>query len=80
MIMNSLIIVATFLISAAVGIVVGMSLRKKIAESKIQGAEQEAKRLVDLAKIEAENMKKEEIIKAKEEIMKSRNELDQEIK
>ena len=78
--MNSLIIVATFLISAAVGIVVGMSLRKKIAESKIQGAEQEAKRLVDLAKIEAENMKKEEIIKAKEEIMKSRNELDQEIK
>ena len=78
--MNSLIIVATFLISAAVGIVVGMSLRKKIAESKIQGAEQEAKRLVDLAKIEAENMKKEEIIKAKEEIMKNRNELDQEIK
>jgi len=78
--MNSLIIVATFLISIAIGIVVGMILRKKVAESKIQGAEQEAKRLVDLAKIEAENMKKEEIIKAKEEIMKSRNELDQEIK
>ena len=77
---NSLIIVATFLISIAIGIVVGMILRKKIAESKIQGAEQEAKRLVDLAKVEAENMKKEEIIKAKEEIMKSRNELDQEIK
>ena len=78
--MNSLIIVATFLISIAIGIVVGMMLRKKVAESKIQGAEQEAKRLVDLAKIEAENLKKEEIIKAKEEIMKSRNELDQEIK
>ena len=78
--MNSLIIVATFLISIAIGIVVGMILRKKVAESKIQGAEQEAKRLVDLAKVEAENMKKEEIIKAKEEIMKSRNELDQEIK
>ena len=78
--MNSLIIVATFSISIAIGIVVGMVLRKKVAESKIQGAEQEAKRLVDLAKIEAENMKKEEIIKAKEEIMKSRNELDQEIK
>ena len=77
---NSLIIVATFLISIAIGIVVGMALRKRIAESKIQGAEQEAKRLVDLAKVEAENMKKEEIIKAKEEIMKSRNELDQEIK
>ena len=57
-----------------------MTLRKKIAESKIESAEEEAKRLVDLAKVEAENMKKEEIFKAKEEIMNSRKELDQEIK
>ena len=78
--MESLPIIATFLISLAIGLFVGMFLRKKIAESKIQGAEQEAKRLIDLAKVEAENMKKEEIIKAKEEIMKSRNELDKEIK
>ncbi len=80
MIMNSLIIIATFLISLAIGIVVGMITRKKIAESKIESAEQEAKRLVDLAKVEAENMRKEEIFKAKEEIMNSRKELDQEIK
>ena len=78
--MNSLIIIATFLISLAIGVVVGMQLRKKIAESKIDGAEKEAKRLVDLAKVEAENMRKEEIIKAKEEIMNNRKELDQEIK
>ena len=78
--MNSLIIIATFLISLAIGIVVGMTIRKKIAESKIESAEQEAKRVVDLAKVEAENMKKEEIFKAKEEIMNSRKELDQEIK
>ena len=78
--MNTLIIVAAILISLAIGIPVGMVIRKKIAESKIEGAEQEAKRLVDLAKIEAENLKKEEIIKAKEEIMNARNELDQEIK
>ena len=52
--MNSLIIIATFLISLAIGIVVGMTIRKKIAESKIEGAEQEAKRLVELAKIEAD--------------------------
>ena len=57
-----------------------MAYRKKIAESKIQGAENEAKRLVDLAKIEAENLKKAEIFKAKEEIMNNRKELDQEIK
>ncbi len=78
--MNSVIVIATFLISLAIGIVVGMTIRKKIAESKIESAEQEAKRVVDLAKVEAENMKKEEIFKAKEEIMNSRKELDQEIK
>ena len=78
--MESIITIAAVLISLAVGIVLGMIIRKKIAESKIEGAEQEAKRLVELAKTEAENLKKAEIIKAKEEIMNARNELDQEIK
>lgn len=78
--MDTLIIIAAVLISLAIGILVGMTLRKKIAESKIEGAEKESKRIIDLAKIEAENMKKEEIFKAKEEILLSRKELDQEIK
>ena len=78
--MNILIIIAAILISFAIGVPAGMAYRKKIAESKIQGAENEAKRLVDLAKIEAENLKKAEIFKAKEEIMNNRKELDQEIK
>ncbi len=78
--MDILIIIATILISLAIGIPIGMVYRKKVAESKIQGAENEAKRLVDLAKIEAENLKKAEIFKAKEEIMANRKELDQEIK
>ena len=78
--MTIVIVIAAVLISLAIGIPIGMVYRKKIAESKIQGAENEAKRLVDLAKKEAENLKKEEIFKAKEEIMASRKELDQEIK
>ena len=78
--MENIITIAAILISLAVGVVLGMIIRKKIAESKIEGAEQEAKRLVELAKTEAENLKKAEIIKAKEEIMNARNELDQEIK
>ena len=78
--MNILIIIAAVLISLAIGILLGIVYRKKVAESKIQGAENEAKRLIDLAKIEAENLRKEEIFKAKEEIMTSRKELDQEIK
>ena len=78
--MNILIIIAAVLISLAIGFLVGMIYRKKVAESKIQGAENEAKRLIDLAKKEGENLKKEEIFKAKEEIMNNRKELDQEIK
>lgn len=78
--MDFLPIIVAVLISFAVAFFIGMAYRKKIAESKIQGAENEAKRLVELAKIEAENLKKEEIFKAKEEIMNSRKELDQEIK
>ncbi len=78
--MDIVIIIAALLISLAIGFLVGMIYRKKVAESKIQGAENEAKRLIDLAKIEGENLKKEEIFKAKEEIMNSRKELDQEIK
>ena len=75
-----LIIIATFLISAVICIPVGMVIRKKIAESKIESAESEANRLLENAKIEAENKKKEEIFKVKEEMLKARNELDQEIK
>ena len=78
--MENLIMVAAILISLAIGVVIGNILRKKIAESKIQGAETEAKRLVDLAKIEAENLKREEIFKAKEEIIKDKEELEKEIK
>lgn len=78
--MNIIIIVATFLISIVIGTVLGIAYRKKVAESKIDGAENEAKRLINLAKVEAENLKKSEIFKAKEEIMSSRKELDVEIK
>ena len=78
--METIIIIAAVLISLVIGILVGAVIRKKIAESKINGAEEEAKKLVELAKIEADNLKKEEIFKAKEEIMNARNELDKEIK
>ena len=72
--------IAIFLISAIIFFFVGYTMRKKIAESKLRGAEEEAKRIIDSAVKEAENRKKEEIFKAKEEIMNSRKELDDEIK
>ena len=73
-------VIISAVIFITVGIFIGIIIRKKIAESKIQSAENEAKRLIDNVKIEAENLKKEELIKAKEEVLQIRNELDLEIK
>ena len=78
--MDIIINVAVFLISAVIFTFVGMNIRKKLAESKMKSAEAEAKKILDIANVEAENKRKEEIIKAKEEIMNARNELDQEIR
>ena len=75
-----LVIIATLLISAVIFIPIGVLIRKKIAESKIQSAEFEAKNLIDKAKIEIENLRKEEIIRSKEEVLQIRNDLDKEIK
>lgn len=78
--MDIVINVAVFLISAVIFTFVGMYARKKIAESKMESAENEAKKILEMANIEAENKKKEEIFKAKEEIMNARKDLDQEIR
>ena len=78
--MEIVIYIAIFLISAIIFTFVGMAIRKKVAESKVGSAEEEAKKIIDLAQKEAENKKKEEIFKAKEEIMNSRKDLDNEIR
>lgn len=77
---NIVIAIAAFLISAVIFTFVGMYLRKKTAESKIESAENQAKKIIEMANIDAENKKKEEIFKAKEEIMNARKDLDQEIR
>ena len=78
--MDIVINIAVFLISAVIFTFVGIYARKKIAESKMESAESEAKKIIEMANIEAENKKKEEIFKAKEEIMNARKDLDQEIR
>ncbi len=78
--MNIGIIIAAVLISFAIGIILGIAYRKKVAESKIKSAEEESKKIVNMAKVEADNLKKAKVIEAKEEIVNSRKELDQEIK
>ncbi len=78
--MEFVIYIAIFLVSAVVFTFVGIAIRKKIAETKVGSAENEAKRIIELAQKEAENKKKEEIFKAKEEIINARKDLDNEVR
>ena len=78
--MDIMINIAVFLIAAIIFTFVGMYVRKKVAESKMQSAENEAKKIIEMAQMEAENKKKEAIFNAKEEIMNARKDLDQEIR
>ena len=78
--MDIIIDIAIFLVSAIIFTFVGITIRKKIAESKIDSAENEAKKIIELAEKDAESKKKEEILKAKEEIINARKELDNEVR
>ena len=78
--MEIVINIAVFLIAAVIFTFVGVYIRKRVAESKLNSAENEAKQIIERAKIEAENSKKEEIFKAKEEILSARKDLDDEIR
>ncbi len=64
----------------AIGIILGVIIRKIIAEAKIKSAEIEAKRILDDAVKTAESQKKEAIVEAKEEILRNKNEADKELK
>ena len=84
---NYLIPVICAVVALAVGVFVGMALRKSIAEGKIGSAEREAKRIINDGKREAEEIKKlaetrkkEAMLEAKEEILQSRNEAERDIK
>ena len=57
--MQTIIYIAIFLVSAIIFTFVGITIRKRIAESKVGSAEDEAKRIIELAQKEAENRKKE---------------------
>ena len=78
--MNTLLYVLVAVLSVAIGVFVGIVIRKKVAEGKIGSAEEEAKRIVLDAEKQAETQKKEALIEAKEEILKHRNEVERELK
>ena len=78
--MEIVILVVCALLALAVGIVLGINIRKRVAEREIGSAEAEATRLINEAIRSGENRKKELLVEAKDEIHKSRTEHEKEVK
>ena len=60
------------ILGVLIGVAIGYLVRKKLAEAKINTAEDEAKRILLDAKKDAEAKKKEALVEAKDEIYKLR--------
>ena len=73
-------VVAAFVLAAAAGCGIGFMIRKNIGEKKIGSAEQEAKRIMDDSKKNAEAKKKEILLEGKEEVLRLRNDTERELK
>ena len=72
--------VAALVIGSVIGILIGISIRKRFAEAKIGSAEAEAKRVLEEGTKQAETRKKEALLEAKEEILRQRNDAERELK
>ena len=72
--------VVTGVAAAAIGIVVGIIIRKNIAEKQIGSAEAEAKKILADAIKTAETKRKEFMLEAREKIQAERNDLEREVK
>ncbi len=75
-----ILIIAGVLAGCAVGFIVGMTYRKKVAEREIGSAEAEATRIINEAIRGGESRKKELLLEAKDEIHRSRTEHEKEVK
>jgi len=73
-------VIIAAVVALLVGFAVGFICRKVIAESKIGGAEEKAREIIEEGKKAAETKKKEALLEAKDEIHKSRTEFEKEIK
>jgi len=78
--MEYIIPIAAAVAALVIGVLIGTSHRKRVAEKEIGSAEEEATRILNDAIKAAESKKREAILEAKEEIHKSRAELDRETK
>ena len=68
------------IVALAVGIILGITYRKKVSEKEISSAEEEAKRIINEAIKTGESKQREALLEAKESIHKERVEYEREVK
>ncbi len=79
-IIKTVLIIAGYVLVAAVCFAIGIIYRKKVGEREVGSAELEATRLINEAIRSGESRKKEMLLEAKDEIHKSRTEYEKEVK
>ena len=79
-VMQIIIALVTAVVFAVIGLVLGISYRKRVSEREISSAEEEAKRIINESIKSAENKKREALLEAKEEIHRNRVEYEREVK
>ena len=72
--------IITLVVALPLGIFIGISYRRRVAEAEIGSAEAQAKKILEDGIKAAETKKKEALIEAKEEILQSKNDFDREVK
>ena len=78
--MDPIIVAVICVVVAVVTWFAAITYRKKVVESKIGGAESQAREIIDEAVKTAEATKKEALLEVKEESLKTKNELEKETK
>ena len=73
-------IAVAVVLGVAIGFVIGVAHRKKVAEAAIDSASEEAARILNSAMTEAEQKKKEAVLEAKDEIHRQRTETERELR
>ena len=67
-------------VALVVGVLLGMVVNSKIAQGKVDGAKNSASKIIEDARKEGENLKKERLLEAKDEIYNQKKDLDKEIR
>lgn len=68
--------VTSFVVAALIFFFIGIAYRKKVAESTVNSAEEQAKKILEDSQKDADRIKKDAILQAKDEMIKKKDEFE----